>query len=328
MVGRVAAGAAPADKMAGAVVLGAHDDHLGMGGRDSLAPGERLPHNGADDNASGTAALLEAARALQERRGELRRDVVIAAFSGEESGLLGSTAYTRRNSDAANAAGLVAMINMDMVGRLRDNRLTVLGTDSAAEWNAVVEPACAALGLGCALGGDGYGPSDQTPFYAAGVPVVHLFTGTHDDYHKPSDDAESINAAGGARIAALAAELALGAANRAERLSYRNLPAPLPQGDLRSHGASLGTVPDYAGPPDGRPGVLLAGVRAGGPADQAGLRRGDLLVMLAGHPIRDIHDMMFALRGAKPGERATAVVEREGQRLELPVTFGTSTRMR
>ncbi|HZI63391.1 MAG TPA: PDZ domain-containing protein, partial [Thermoanaerobaculia bacterium] len=216
--------------------------------------------------------------------------------------------------------------NMDMVGRLRRNRLAVLGSDSAAEWNDLVPPACARLGLACDLSGDGYGPSDQTPFYAAGVPVLHLFTGTHDDYHKPSDDTEKINAAGGARVGALAADLAIAAAGRVERLTYRAAAAPPPAGDARSYGASLGTVPDYAGPSDGRPGVLLAGVRPGGPAEQAGMRRGDLLVELGGRAVRDIHDLMFALRAAKPGERAAAVVERDGQRVELQVVFGRSTR--
>jgi Tol biopolymer transport system component len=329
VVGRIAAGAGDAaTRLPGAVLLGAHYDHLGSGGSGSLTPGESLPHNGADDNASGTAALLEAARVLLERRSELRRDVILVAFSGEESGILGSTAFTRLPPPGSAPADLVAMINMDMVGRLREGRLTVLGSDSANEWKEIVPPLCATLGLDCALGGDGYGPSDQTPFYAAGVPVLHLFTGTHDDYHKPSDDAERINAAGGARVGTLAADLALAAANRVAKPTYQSVPSPLPQGDPRSYGASLGTVPDYAGPADGRPGVLLAGVRPGGPAEKAGLRRGDLLVMLGGHAIGDINDMMFALRAAKPGERAVAVVERDGARLELPVVFGTSTRMR
>ncbi len=324
IVGRIAA--APADRLPGAVVAGAHYDHLGYGGRASLAPDERAAHNGADDNASGVAALLEAARLAGERRGELRRDLFFVAFSGEEAGILGSTAFTRRPPGGLAIGDVAAMINMDMVGRLRRNRVAVLGSDSAAEWQEMVPPACARLGLGCDLGGDGYGPSDQTPFYAAGVPVLHLFTGTHEDYHKPSDDPEKINAAGGARVGALAAELAIAAAGRAERLTYVTAAAPPPSGDARSYGASLGTVPDYAGPADGRPGVLLAGVRPGGPAEQAGMRRGDLLVELAGRAVRDIHDLMFALRAAKPGESAVAVVERDGQRVELAVVFGRSTR--
>jgi hypothetical protein len=293
-----------------------------------MAPGVEAPHNGADDNASGTAAILEAARALAGRRGELRRDVYIAAFSGEESGALGSTAFTRRPPAGLAVADLVAMVNLDMVGRLRQGRLSVLGGESAAEWPEIVPPLCRALGLDCVLGGDGYGPSDQTPFYAAGVPVVHLFSGTHEDYHKPSDDAERINAAGTARAAALAADLTLEVAGREARLAYRAVPSPPPDGDVRSYGASLGTIPDYAGPPGGGPGVLLAGVRPGGPAETAGLRRGDVLLELGGRPVGDVNDFTYILRSAKPGERVVAVVLRDGERLELEVVYGTSTRRR
>jgi hypothetical protein len=326
VVGRIAAGAA--GKLPGAVVVGAHYDHLGLGGPNSLALDAHEPHNGADDNASGVAGLLEAARVLQARRGELRRDVWFVAFSGEESGVLGSTAFTRQPPEGLRVADLRAMVNMDMIGRLREDRVSVLGAGSAPEWGDMVPGLCSRLGLDCALSGDGYGPSDQTPFFAAGVPVVHLFTGAHSDYHKPSDDAERINAAGGARVADLAAEIAVAAANREAPLTYVAAAAPPPSGDVRGFGASLGTIPDYAGPADGRPGVLLAGVRAGGPAEKGGLRRGDLLVELAGHPIRDIQDFMFALRSAKPGQQAVAAVERDGHRVELIVTFGVSTGIR
>jgi Tol biopolymer transport system component len=326
LIGRLPAGAA--DKLPGAVVVGAHYDHLGLGGPSSLAPDSREPHNGADDNASGVAGLLEAARVLAARRGELRRDVWFVAFSGEEEGALGSTAFTRRPPASLPLAEVLAMVNMDMIGRLREDRVSILGGESAAEWRQAVPGLCAQLGIECALSGDGYGPSDQTPFFAAGVPVLHLFTGAHSDYHKPSDDAARINAAGGARVARLAAEIAAMVAARDRALTYVAAAAPAPRGDVRGAGASLGTVPDYAGPADGRPGVLLAGVRPGGPAEKGGLRRGDLLVELAGHPIRDIQDFMFALRAAKSGQEAVAVVEREGRRLDLLVTFGVATGMR
>jgi Tol biopolymer transport system component len=330
VVARLPAGAD--DKLPGVVVLGAHYDHLGMGGDSSLAPGVEEIHNGADDNASGTAALLEAARLLAERRSELRRDVIFAAFSGEESGLIGSTAYVREApgglafEDASKDGGtpVVAMLNMDMVGRLGEE-LSVLGGGSAAEWEEIVVPLCGALDLDCTLGGDGYGPSDQTPFYAAGVPVLHFFTGTHDEYHKPSDDADLVDAAGTARVARLVADVAMGVGSRNERLTYRQVPAPPPTGDLRSWRASLGSIPDYTGDEEGRPGVKLAGVRPDGPADKAGLQRGDLLVGLAGQEVRDIYDMMFVLRQAKPGQQVDAVVLRGDDRLTLPVVLGEST---
>ncbi len=321
IVGRIS----PDQRKAGAVVIGAHYDHLGMGGSESLAPDAREPHNGADDNASGTAALLEAARVLAGRRDQLQRDVLFVAFSGEESGLLGSTAMTRSPLPGMAPAGMVAMLNMDMVGRLRGNRLSILGSDSAEEWESIVQPLCEALDMGCQMGGDGYGPSDQTPFYASGVPVLHLFTGAHDDYHKPSDDWPLINAAGGTRIAWLAADIAAELTGR-DGLTYRESEAPAPAGDVRGYGASLGTIPDYTGAPDGKLGMLLAGVRAGGPAADAGLQRGDRIVELAGREVRDIYDLMYILREARPGQESTVVYERDDQRQEAAVVFGTSSR--
>lgn len=324
VVGVLRAGAP--DRLPGAVVVGAHYDHLGMGGHGSLAPDAHEPHLGADDNASGTAALLEVARILAARRESLRRDVYLVAFSGEEEGTLGSTAFTRQPPDGLRLADVVAMLNMDMVGRLRGNQLSVLGGETADEWRQLVPPACARALIGCTLGGDGYGPSDHSPFYAAGVPVLHFFTGAHEDYHRPSDTADKINAIGGARVAMLVADVAREASARAARLTYKAAPAPAPAGDVRSYGASLGTVPDYAG--DGRPGVLIGGVRPEGAAERAGIRRGDLLVELAGTPIRDIYDFMYVLQRSKPGDTVRAVVDRGGQRLELTVTLGASQRPR
>jgi Tol biopolymer transport system component len=326
VVGRLPAAAGSPQQ--GAVLVGAHYDHLGHGGPGSLDPDADAPHNGADDNASGTAALLEAARQLAAQRNELQRDVYFVAFSGEESGLLGSTYLTRNPPAGLDVEGLEAMVNMDMVGRMRDNRLSVLGTDSAQEWEAMVAPLCDAARVVCQMSGDGYGPSDQTPFYAAGVPVLHFFTGVHDDYHKPSDDTERINAGGGAQVAALAAEVTAELAALPSPLTFKAAPAPPPRGDTRSYGASLGTVPDYAGPPEGVEGVLLSGVRPGSPAEEAGIRRGDLLVELAGKKIGDIYDFVYILRDAKPGQKSTAVVERGGKRVELVITFGVSRGIR
>ena len=323
ILGRISA----RQRLPGVVLLGAHYDHLGLGGRFSLEPGSREPHNGADDNASGTAALLQAARLLSSRRDELSRDVVFVAFTGEESGLLGSSYLTRQPAPGIAPEGLVAMLNMDMVGRLRNNRVSVLGSDSAAEWEGVVEPVCERLRLGCQLGGDGYGPSDQMPFYAAGVPVLHFFTGAHQDYHRPSDDAEYINGVGGVRIANLVADIALDLTGL-DGLTYQDAQAPVPLGDVRSYGASLGTIPDYTGSPENRPGMLLSGVRSGGPADQAGLERGDRIIELAGREVRDIYDLMYVLRVVKPGEESTIVFEREGERVQREVVFGESSGVR
>jgi hypothetical protein len=222
-------------------------------------------------------------------------------------------------------ADVAAMLNMDMVGRMRDDRVQVLGAETAAEWAALVPPVCARLGIDCALAPGGYGASDQTPFYAHGVPVLHFFTGTHRDYHKPTDKPEYINAAGGAAVAGLVAELAQVAAAQ-PRLTIQVTAAPQPVGDLRAAGASLGTVPDYAGPPNGEPGVLLAGVRPGGPADAAGLARGDILVAIDGHAVRTVEDFMYVLTAATPGAHARVTVLRAGKRVELDAVFGPPMR--
>ncbi len=306
-------------KLPGAVVVGAHYDHLGLGGRDSLEPGVGAPHNGADDNASGTAALLHVARTLNARRAELQRDVWIVAFTAEESGLIGSSRFVREPPPGLAIVDVVAMLNMDMVGRMRGNQLSVLGGESAAEWAELVEPACAAAKVGCNLSGSGYGPSDQTAFYAAGVPVLHFFTGAHVDYHKTSDDSDRINAAGAARTAGIVAEVAAGMARRATLLTYKQTAAPLPAGDARSFGASLGTIPEYSDP---GPGVLLSGVRPGGPAEAGGVRRGDRIVAIGGTKIHAIQDMMFVLRAARPGVQTSVTVVRDGKQVDLLVKYG------
>jgi Tol biopolymer transport system component len=319
VVGRIVA---PHKVRGGPIILGAHYDHLGYGGRDSLAPDQHVPHLGADDNASGTTVLLEIARQLSARRESLQSDVVIAAFSGEEAGLLGSSALVA--SKPAWLQGSSAMLNFDMVGRMRGNHLEVLGSETAPEWSELVQRACASAAVSCKLSGDGYGPSDQMSFYAAGLPVLHFFTGAHADYHKPTDSAAQLNAAGMAQVAALAAELSI--AVQSTPLHYRKVPAPLLSGDARSSGASLGTVPDYSGPVQGRPGVLLSDVRPGGGADKAGMRRGDILVKVGKYDVRSVQDLMFVLMQAKPGETVTSVVVRDGRELKLETTFQAGRR--
>jgi len=309
------------------VVMGAHYDHLGYGGSSSLEPDVHAVHNGADDNASGVAAMLEAARTLALERSELKRPVIFVAFSGEERGTLGSTWFVRHPPEGLDVAKMAAMINLDMVGRLRGEKLTVFGVDTAREWRDEVDRVCTAAPVDCQLNGDGYGPSDHTPFYAAGVPVLYLFTGTHEQYHRPSDDADTLNATGGAKIAGMAARFALDIADRSEPPTLEQAAAPPPPpGDVRSYGASLGTIPDYAGAEGGQVGVLLAGVRPGSPAEKAGIRRGDILVELGGKEIRSVEDFVYVLRQAHPGDRALAVVLRDGKRVEMQVVYGERAR--
>ena len=322
VVGRLAAAQG---KLDGVVVIGAHYDHLGRGGPGSMLPGSAEIHNGADDNASGSAALLEAARLLSARRAELKRDVYLVAFSGEETGVLGSSAFVRAPPAGLSTKQIAAMLNMDMVGRLRENRLAVLAAESSAAWPGLVEPVCEKRRVSCTVGGDGFGPSDHSPFYAAGIPVLHFFTGAHVDYHKPSDDTGGINAAGAAEVAVIVSEVTLGVAARSEKLAYKSAPVPAPvRGDARSAGASLGSIPDYS--ESGVPGVKLSGVRPGGAGDKAGLKAGDRIVKIGKTEIRGIHDLEFVLRRAKPGEQTSLVYERDGKRNEVQITYGERTR--
>jgi Tol biopolymer transport system component len=305
------------------IVVGAHYDHLGYGGNGSMKPNERAIHNGADDNASGTAAVLAAAARLKElvKSARNRRTVYFALFSGEESGIAGSSFFVAH--PPAPLERVRAMVNLDMVGRLRDDELIAFGAESAPEWTAALESAARPLGLKLTSKGDGYGPSDQTSFYAAKVPVVHFFTGAHDRYHTPEDDAGSVNFAGGARVAEMTAvvaeQLVLGKLTPTYAVASS---APAMQGDSRGYGAYLGTIPDYRAMEDSKGGVLLGDVRPGGPADRAGIRGGDRIVEIAGTKIENLYDMTFALQDNRPGETVDVVVLRNGERVTLRATLG------
>jgi hypothetical protein len=309
------------------IVVGAHYDHLGRGetgGSLDPHPGKEI-HNGADDNASGTAALLEVARALA-RGPRPRRTVVFAAFSGEELGLLGSAHYVKE--PIRPLAGTVAMVNMDMVGRMRGRKITIGGVGTAAEWPPLVRRAAQAVGLEVALDDEGYGPSDHSSFYGKGVPVLFLFTGAHADYHKPSDDADKINAEGEALATRLALALIRGIDAMDGRPTYEKTKGSPHGGELepgRGPSVYLGTIPDYAD--TAKPGVRLAGVREGSPAESAGLRGGDLIVRFDGKEVRDIQDYTYALFSKKPGDKVEIVVERDGAgRLTLKATLGKKDR--
>jgi hypothetical protein len=319
VVGRLRAGAP--DPLPGVVVLGAHYDHLGRGGPGSLEPGSDAIHNGADDNASGTMALIEAARGLASRRDRLRRDVVFVAFSAEERGLIGSSMFVHAPPDGLRTDDILAMLNMDMVGRLGGDRLQVLGGESAKEWPDIVGPACERRSLDCVVGGDGFGSSDHSSFFAADIPVLHFFTGAHSEYHRPTDDAHLVDADGAVRIVQLIVSITEELTRREAPLSLVRSSEPAAR-QMLTGGARLGTIPDYAGPADRRPGLLLSAVRADGPAERGGLRRGDLIVGIDEREIRGIEDFMAVLSEATPGERATVKVERNGELMEFEVTYG------
>jgi Tol biopolymer transport system component len=317
VIGVIHAGAA--NKLPGVVVLGAHLDHLGMGGPDALDPGVHAVHNGADDNASGVAALIEATIELGAKKNELQRDVYVMAFSGEEEGLLGSEWFLKHPSFQDK---IVAMINMDMVGRMRNNQLHINGADSAPEWKGIAQAACDAARVVCSIGGSGYGPSDQMSFYVAGSPVLFLFTGSHTDYHTATDDADKINSAGGVRAGMVAASAALAVANRAGELTYvKAPPEPMGGGDGPRR-ASLGTVPSYDEDPNRPPGMVLSDVVPDGPAMKAGMQKGDRLIKLDDTEIRSVNDLMFVLQTSKPGTSVKVTFVRQGQTMTVTATYG------
>jgi hypothetical protein len=291
-----------------AIVVGAHYDHLGYGGEHSLAPdryGEI--HPGADDNASGTAAVIALARAFTQAGS--RRTLVFAAFSGEELGLLGSAHYVK--NPPWPLAKTTAMLNMDMIGRLRDEKIYIMGVDTAAEFRPLIAEALAGSDLQASYSGDGYGPSDHTSFYASGIPVLMFFTGAHEDYHRPSDTADKINAEGMEKVARLVFRVASRLSERAAPLAVVQTPAPAAsRGGGSGYGAYFGTIPDFS--ESQTPGVRLTGVRNGSPAESAGLKAGDVIVKFAGIGIRNLEDFTFALRSKRAGDRVEFSYLRDG----------------
>ena len=309
------------------VVIGAHYDHLGYGGRASMRPNEQAIHNGADDNASGTVAVLQAAARIREllAGSDNHRTVVIALFSAEEVGLAGSAFLV--DHTPFDMTRVVAMLNLDMVGRLRDNRLTVFGTDSAKEWSEPLSEVAKELEIEITSRGDGYGPSDQSSFFGKQIAVLHFFTGTHEEYHSPEDDAATINSQGAARIVELTTRMGEKIASGSLNPIYvRTTSAPVAEGDSRGYGAYLGTVPDFSSMESTEGGVLLSDVRKGGPADLAGIRGGDRIVKMAGTRIENLYDMTFALQDHKPGETINVVVVRDGSEMALRATLGDRAR--
>jgi hypothetical protein len=296
------------------VVLGAHYDHLGFGGADSAAPGVRAVHHGADDNASGTALMLEVARRLAAA-GPLPRTVVFVAFSGEERGLLGSAHYT------ANAplplADTVAMVNLDMVGRLNADKLIVQGADTGKGLDPLIDRLGAAGGFTIAKESGGFGPSDHASFYARKIPVLHLFTGSHPDYHRPSDTAEKINYEGMERLATLVTDLVRELASAAERPAYVQVASKMvARGGDRPF---FGSIPEFG---SAGKGYAISGVAKDSPAEKGGLRGGDLIVRLGESAITGLDDFDSALRKHKAGDTVPVVVVRGGAEVRLEVVLG------
>ena len=300
------------------IVVGAHYDHLGHGPFGSLAPDDvGAIHHGADDNASGVAALLDVAQRLKKAKPPL--SVVFVAFTGEEEGLLGSRYYASHPAVALTRTR--AMVNMDMVGRLGTNTLLVYGTGTADEWKDLLA-AADRDSLKLNEIGDGYGASDHTSFYEKDVPVLHFFTNVHGDYHKPSDTWDKIDYPGIDRVAALVARVVDGVARRPGALPLRRGVGAPPRAEAAAtpgYGAYLGTVPDFT---PVEKGVKLSSVRAGSPAEAAGLKGGDIIVAFDDTEIGNLQDMTNGLRARKPGDSVRITVLRDGQPVTMTAVLG------
>jgi hypothetical protein len=315
-----------------AIIIGAHYDHLGHGGPGSLAANSTDIHHGADDNASGVAAIVEMARALAKEKNN-KRTIIFIAFGGEEEGLYGSQFYV--NNPVFPLDKTIAMINLDMVGRLNENKLTVGGMGTASEWKELVNnknfevfgplsgKAKAISGdaqLGSAvfslqLNDDGFGPSDHSSFYGKKVPVLFFFTGTHNDYHKPTDTADKINYQGEANVMSFVMAIERAIDQNPTRPTYTVAKVTM-AGGRTGFNISLGTIPNYA---DSTDGLLLDGVRDESPAAKAGVKAGDKVIKLAGHDIRNVMDYTFVLGEMKAGVEYEIVILRGGEKLTLKI---------
>jgi len=297
------------------VVVGAHYDHLGRGPFGSLAPDDvGAVHHGADDNASGVAALLEVAQRLKKHRPAV--SVVFVAFTGEEEGLLGSRYYAAH--PAVPLGDTRAMVNMDMVGRLGSQPLLVFGTGTADEWDGILRGADTDS-LQLKETPDGYGASDHTSFYEKDIPVLHFFTNVHGDYHKPSDTWDKLDYSGIERVSAMVARVVDSVANRRMGLTLRRGVGKPPGQGAGGYGAYLGTVPDFT---PVEKGVRISSVRAGSPAEKAGLRGGDVIVAFDDTEIKDLQGMTDGLRARKPGDGVRITVLRDGQAVTMTAVLG------
>nr|WP_052303671.1 M20/M25/M40 family metallo-hydrolase [Pirellula staleyi] len=302
------------------IIVGAHYDHLGMGGEGSLAPWTKEIHNGADDNASGTATLLEVAREMVESGKKPSRRIVFIAFTGEEKGLLGSAHYVRQPRFPLE--NTVAMFNLDMVGRLTNEKLIVYGTGTAKQFEPMVESLAKKYEFALTKQPGGFGPSDHSSFYARKIPVLHLFTDVHSDYHRPSDDSPKLNISGMRRVAQMLVEIVTTTDADAKRPEYVELKQieTIAGDENRPY---FGSIPDFSQTAEG---YALSGVVEGGPAAKAGIIAGDIIVKLGDSKITNLQDFDSALRKYKIGDKVKVTVLRGKETLEKEVTISARRR--
>jgi len=304
------------------VVIGGHYDHLGRGNFDSLAPSQiGQIHPGADDNASGAAGVLELARLLAPQRGKLKRSILFMNFAGEELGLLGSAAWVK--DPTRPLAKAVAMINIDMIGRIRDDKVYIGGVGTGSTFKAVLDQAQKDVPFKIEYSAGGYASSDHTSFVARKIPVLFFFSGLHADYHKPSDTADKINAPSAARLLDLVESVTLQLASAQEAPTFQVVAEEKPAsgGGGGGYGPYFGSIPDFGQVENG---VKFSDVKPNSPAAKAGLKAGDILVQFGDKPIKNLYDFTDALRRSKVGDVVEVKVLRDGQ----PVTASVKLEQR
>jgi aminopeptidase YwaD len=302
------------------VVIGGHFDHLGMGGEGSGSRSveENAVHNGADDNASGTAGVIELAQKLSANRKMLKRSFIFVAFTGEEMGLLGSKEFV--NKPPVDLKMVNAMINMDMIGRLNPESKTISigGTGTSVQSDSILRKLEAGRSFKVAYSTDGYGPSDHASFYSSNIPVFYFSTGAHDEYHTPADDSEKLDYAGEVAVLDMIYDLS-GIVSSGERLTFREAGAKQATRYGRNMKVTLGIVPDMVS--NDNNGLRVDGVRKGGPAEVAGIIKGDRIIAIEGQPVTNIYDYMARLGKLKAGQVATVEIIRDGKKQILIVQF-------
>lgn len=293
------------------IVIGAHYDHLGLGQTSSRYRGpEKLIHNGADDNASGTVGVIELAEKFASIKNEIKRSIIFTTFSGEELGLLGSS-YLVRNFPKP-IENVTAMLNMDMIGRLdEENNLTVIGTGTSSVWkNLLTEKNVNNFKL--TFNEDGFGGSDHMPFVTKGIPALFFFTGIHEDYHMPDDDTEKIIEEKQELIVKYVFNIGYEIANKPERLDYVKVEKKTRPGGMGRSKIKVGTIPEFSYQGAG---YKISGVTEGSPAQKAGLQAGDIMIKFAGKQVDSIYDFMGAMNGVKAGDTVDIVVLRDGEEM-------------
>jgi hypothetical protein len=298
------------------VVIGAHYDHLGRGNFDSLAPAQiGQIHPGADDNASGTAGVLELARLLAPQRGQLKRSILFMNFAGEELGLLGSAAWVK--DPTRPLAKAVAMLNMDMIGRIKDNKVYIGGVGTGSTFKALLEQAQKDTPFKIEYSAGGYSSSDHTSFMTKKIPVLFFFSGLHSDYHKPSDTWDKINPPSAARLLDMVGRIAVQLANAPEAPAFQVVAEDKPPaGGGGGYGPYFGSIPDFGQTENG---VKFSDVKPNSPAAKAGLKAGDILIQFGEKPIKNLYDFTDALRRSKVGDVVEVKVLRDGQPISASV---------